>query len=91
MKIHFSQLIILFAILNTFQIFAIENDTITRSLFDRSIEELIEQEVTIATKSSQKLSQTPSIVSVITAEEIKIMGYRSLEEVLETIPGFVVT
>jgi outer membrane receptor for ferrienterochelin and colicins len=71
--------------------FASEIDTTDKSLFDRSIEELIEQEVTIATKSSQKLSQTPSVVSVITADEIKTMGYRELEEVLQTIPGFAST
>jgi iron complex outermembrane receptor protein len=65
-----------------------EIDTTKTSLFDISIEELIQQEVTIATKSNQKLSQTPSVVSVITAEEIKTMGYRDIFEILQTIPGF---
>jgi outer membrane receptor for ferrienterochelin and colicins len=73
---------------NTNQLFAIESDTSNTSIFNQSIEELIGQEVSIATKSSQKLSQTPSVVSVITAEEIKVMGYRDLHEVLQTIPGF---
>lgn len=63
------------------------SDTTLTNLFKMSIEELIEQEVTIATKSSQKVTQSPSVISVITSEEIKAMGLRELEEVLKNIPG----
>lgn len=66
-------------------------DSSGTSLFDQPIEMLIAQEVSIATKSTQNINKTPSVVSVITAEEIKIMGYRELEEVLQTIPGFSMT
>ncbi len=71
--------------------FASDEDTTKKSLFEMSIEELVEQNVTIATKSAQKLIQTPSVVSIVTAEEIKTMGYRELEEVLQSLPGFEVS
>ena len=47
-----------------------------------------ENYVSIATKSKQKISKAPSIVTVITAEEIENMGFRTLPEVLRTVPGF---
>ena len=53
-----------------------------------NIEDLLNQEITIATKSKQKISEAPSIVTIITAEEIKNMGARDLRDVLEIVPGF---
>ena len=47
-----------------------------------------ENYVSIATKSKQKISRAPSIVTVITAEEIENMGFRTLPEVIRTVPGF---
>lgn len=70
------------------QTLATDQDTSMNALFEMSIEELINTEVSIATKSSQKISQTPSVVSVITAEDIKNMGFCELEEVLQSLPGF---
>jgi iron complex outermembrane receptor protein len=52
------------------------------------IEELMNTEVSIATKSSESIRKTPAIVSVITEEEIKNMGARELIDVLNTVPGF---
>src|SRR3990172_6567680 len=46
------------------------------------------EEVTIATRHETKISKAPSIVTVITAEEIMHLGYRTFVEVLRTIPGF---
>ena len=45
-----------------------------------SIEELANLDVSTPTKSSQKLSQTPATVRVITAKEIEERGYFTLEE-----------
>jgi len=42
-----------------------------------------EQVVTAAAKHPQRLSETPSAVSVITAAEIQAMGYRTLGEALQ--------
>jgi outer membrane receptor for ferrienterochelin and colicin len=69
-------------------IVAQENNAIMDSIYTMSIEELMNTKVTIATKSEQLINQTPSIVSVITSEEIKNMGARELEDILQTIPGF---
>jgi outer membrane receptor protein involved in Fe transport len=65
-----------------------ENDTTMARIYAMSLEELMNTKVAIATKSDQPLSETPSIVSVITSDDIKKMGARELADVLQTIPGF---
>ncbi|OQW99095.1 MAG: hypothetical protein BWK80_63475 [Desulfobacteraceae bacterium IS3] len=44
--------------------------------------------VTVATKTKMTVSEAPSIVSVITEEEIKNSGAKSLEEMLRQVAGF---
>ncbi len=44
--------------------------------------------ITIATRHGTPINKAPSIVSVITARQIKQMGFRTLTEVLKTIPGY---
>ncbi len=44
--------------------------------------------VTVATKTKMTVQEAPSIVSVITGEEIRNMGARNLVDVLRTVPGF---
>jgi outer membrane receptor for ferrienterochelin and colicin len=63
-------------------------DSAMSAIYSMSIEELMNTNVTIATKSDQPIIETPSIVSVITAQDIKNMGARELEDVLQTVPGF---
>ncbi|MCF6154553.1 MAG: TonB-dependent receptor [Candidatus Brocadia sp.] len=46
------------------------------------------EEITIATRHEIPISKAPSIVTVITAEEIKNSGYRTFVEILRTVPGF---
>ncbi|MEM8843906.1 MAG: TonB-dependent receptor [Pseudomonadota bacterium] len=46
-----------------------------------------EQMISIATGSEQPISKAPAVASVITAADIKSMGARYLNEVLETVPG----
>lgn len=43
--------------------------------------------VSIATGRKQTLKRAPAVASVITAEDIRAMGARDLDEVLETVPG----
>ena len=50
-----------------------------------------ETEVSIATKHDTRVSKAPSIVTVITGEEIKHLGYRTFVEILRTLPGFEIT
>ncbi len=47
-----------------------------------------DEEVTIATRHETQISKAPSIVTVITDEEIKNLGYRTFAEILRTVPGF---
>ena len=44
--------------------------------------------VTIATRHETPIDKAPSIITVITAEEIKNLGYRTFSELLRTVPGF---
>ena len=46
-----------------------------------------EQTVAIATGYSMPLAHSSSVVTVITANEIKKMGTITIEKVLETVPG----
>ncbi|MBI2470653.1 MAG: TonB-dependent receptor [Planctomycetes bacterium] len=46
------------------------------------------EDVTIATRHETKISKAPGIVTVITAEEIMHLGYRTFAEILRTVPGF---
>lgn len=46
-----------------------------------------EEVVEIATGTTKPLHLAPSVASVITAKEIKAMGWRTLDEALESVPG----
>lgn len=47
--------------------------------------------VTVASRYAQTVRQAPSIVTVITDQEIRERGYRTLSDVLSQIPGIFVT
>ncbi len=46
------------------------------------------EEISIATRHSTPISKSPGIVTVITDEEIKNLGFRTFAELLRTVPGF---
>ena len=52
-----------------------------------SIEELLSIEVYTASKFSQKTTEAPSSVTVITAADIKTYGYRTLADILNSVRG----
>lgn len=53
-----------------------------------SLEELLEVEiVSSASKMSQKVSETPTAIRVITAQDIRRYGWRTLGEALSFLPG----
>ncbi len=55
-----------------------------------SLEELLDTKVYSASKYEQKVAEAPSSIVVISAEDIRKYGYRTLMDVLATLPGFYV-
>jgi outer membrane receptor for ferrienterochelin and colicins len=55
-----------------------------------SLEELLNVKVYSASKYEQKAVEAPSSISVITREEIRKYGYRTIEEALRSLTGFYV-
>jgi outer membrane receptor for ferrienterochelin and colicins len=58
------------------------------ALQDLSLQNLLDPTVWVATKSELPASQTPAVVTVVTADEIQARGYTSLADVLRSVPGF---
>lgn len=65
----------------------IEIEKAVADLADLSLEELLNVEVTTATKTSEKAQNAPSTLYVITDEQIKKLGLRNLKDVLSIMPG----
>jgi outer membrane receptor for ferrienterochelin and colicin len=56
---------------------------------EATLEELLFSEQVLAvTKTAQAVEEAPSIITVITREEIQVMGYRTLGEILRNVVGF---
>lgn len=56
-------------------------------LFDLSLEDLMNLSVVSSTKKSERMVETPAAVSVITAEEIRLLNFNTLQQVLEYATG----
>lgn len=57
-------------------------------LTEKSLEELMNITVTTASKREQAASEAPASVTVITADEIRKYGYRTLAEILNSVRSF---
>jgi outer membrane receptor protein involved in Fe transport len=73
-----------------------EHDTETtkevmKELRSMSLEELLEVKVTVASKTAENISDSPSSVTVFTRQEWLAMGVTTLEELLNFVPGFITT
>ncbi len=55
-----------------------------------SLEELMNIEVTVASRSEKPISRSPSAVYVISGDEIRRAGHSSVQEALRMAPGFLV-
>lgn len=55
--------------------------------YNLSLAELAQVEISIATGNSTPLDRAPATASVVSAAEIEAMGARTLNDVLETLPG----
>jgi outer membrane cobalamin receptor len=63
-------------------------DDAMATLLSMSLEELIDVEISVATRTPQTVRKAPAIASVITAREIHNMGARNLRDILAMQPGF---
>ncbi len=64
------------------------NIVLINDIYDLTLEELMNIEVQTASKFSEKISETPTTVIIITEKDFINRGYTSLSEVLNDIPGF---
>ncbi|MCP4136547.1 MAG: TonB-dependent receptor plug domain-containing protein [bacterium] len=89
-----SKLLILLLCVNTSLLFSRENEPENNNnenldnLFKISIQELLEVKITTPGKREQKSGDVPYSVYVITSKEINEMGYSTIIEALNTVPGF---
>ena len=67
--------------------FAQQDSVLNDNLFDMSLEDLMNLEVTVASKTAMTQRESPAIVSVVTQTEIENSGARDLVDVLRLIPG----
>ena len=74
-----------FMFLNPVNSFGLDEETGLEEMFAIFTEEEI---VVSALKKPRTVSKSPAIMSVITARQIKQMGFRTLTDVLDTVPGF---
>ena len=58
------------------------------NLYDLSLEDLMQIEVTTASRLEEKLTRSTSVMSVITARDIERAGFRTVYDVLARVPGF---
>lgn len=64
-----------------------DTDLALENLMLMSMEEYLSLKIRIASNTDQTLYQSPSVVSVITAEDIKATGATSLSDILQSVPG----
>ncbi|HBF87966.1 MAG TPA: hypothetical protein DDX39_04915 [Bacteroidales bacterium] len=64
-----------------------QTDSIKTDIFDMSLEELMNIEITVASKKALTLRESPGIITIITEEEIQNSGARDLVDVLRLVPG----
>jgi outer membrane receptor for ferrienterochelin and colicin len=58
-----------------------------QSLFEMSLEELMNINVTVASRKGVSQREAPGILTIITADEIKKSGARDMFDILRTVPG----
>ena len=81
-----SILVVLFIFLSGTILNAQEKENL-KQLIDMSFEELMKIKITTAGKKSEEIKDIPASVVIITRDEIEKYGYKSLQEILNSIPG----
>jgi outer membrane receptor for ferrienterochelin and colicins len=57
------------------------------SLYNLSLEQLMNMDITVASKKAEKVSDAPGVISVLTREDIERFGGISLKDLLERVPS----
>jgi outer membrane cobalamin receptor len=72
-----------------------QNDSIPPKIWQTSAEEMINQEVkanqlaiSLATKTALSPEEAPSVISIISKEDIQKYAFRDIADALRTVPGF---
>jgi outer membrane receptor for ferrienterochelin and colicins len=58
-----------------------------KKLEDLSLEDLLNVSVVTASKTAEKSSDAPAVISVVTSKDIELLGARSIGEVLDRVAG----
>lgn len=82
-SVYFLSIILLAAAENSFQ-----PGPVIPELFELDIEELLDLKFYTSGRSFEDISKVASVVSVVTSEDIKRQGLRTLNDVLKRVPGF---
>lgn len=64
-----------------------QNEPIDEDIFEMSLEDLFNQSITTVSKSAEKITDAPGIVSILSKDEIAMFGGTTLSAILERIPG----
>ena len=65
----------------------VNGQMLDEDLFNLSLEELMQIEVTSATKSSISIQKAPSTIKVFTQEDFKKYSFTTMQDILNTVPG----
>lgn len=58
-------------------------------LADMSLEELLDTEVSTASKTEEKISDAPGVITVVTKDELRRFGGRTLKDILMRVPSLI--
>lgn len=67
---------------------AVEDVDRPRDLAEMSLEDLMQVEVSVASRHSENLLEVPAAVYVLTGEELRRQGVTNVQEALRMVPGF---
>ncbi|MFT3922233.1 MAG: TonB-dependent receptor [Myxococcales bacterium] len=67
-----------------------DGSTDEAELAELSLEQLLSLEIVSATKDKQRLEEAPAIMTVLTQDDMRKWGYRTVVDALKHVPGFYV-
>jgi outer membrane receptor for ferrienterochelin and colicins len=71
----------------SYSAYAQQEQVAADSLYDLSLEQLMNLDITVASKKAEKISDAPGVISVLTREDIERFGGISLKDLLDRVPS----